>query len=107
MMLTRWLQHVDELRNQYKWLLFFSVPKMLLLYHLLQEKNPNLGAIAHEISFLCCNEQAAWKNAQLVVEVSNGWSGTDLCVSTPRHLKSIRPILVILIEFHHCPTTVV
>ena len=72
MMLTKWVQHVDELRNQYHWLLFFSVPKILRLYHLLQEKNPNVGAIVHDISFLCCNEQAALKNAQVVVEVSSG-----------------------------------
>lgn len=72
MMLTRWMQHVDELRNQYHWLLFFSVPKMLLLYHLLQEENSNPWAIVHEISFLCYNEQAAWKNAQVVVKVNSG-----------------------------------
>ena len=85
MMLTKWMQQVDELRNQYHWLLFFSVPKMLLLYHLLQEKKPNVEAIVHEISFLCCNEQAAWENARVVVEVSSRWGETDLCV---RHISS-------------------
>ena len=79
-MLAKWVDLVDELRNQYHWLLFFSVPKMLLLYHQLKKETPNLGAIVHEISFLCYNEQAAWKNAQVVVEVSSGWSETDLCV---------------------------
>jgi len=83
MMLTEWTEHVDELRNQYHWLLFFSVPKILCLYHLLQEKKPNVEAIVHEISFLCRNDQAVWENAQVVVEVSSGWSETDLCV---RHL---------------------
>ena len=60
---------MTELRNQYKWLLFFSVPKLLLLYHLLQEEKPNLEAIVHEISFLCFNTQKAWEST-LMVEVS-------------------------------------
>ena len=64
------MQHVDELRSQYDWLLFFSVPKLLILYHMLQAQNPNVGAIVHEISFLFSNEQAAWDNAQKSVEVS-------------------------------------
>ena len=34
-----------------------GVPKLLLVYHLLQEDN--MEAIVHEISFLCSNEQAA------------------------------------------------
>ena len=82
-MLTEWTERVDELRNQYHWLLFFSVPKILRLHHLLQEKKPNVEAIVREISFLCRNDQAVWKNAQVVVEVSSGWNETDLCV---RHL---------------------
>ena len=64
------MQHVNELRSQYHWLLFFSVPKLLLLYRLLQEKKINVEAIVHEISFLCSNEQASWKNAHDLVEVS-------------------------------------
>lgn len=71
-MLDEWMQQVDELRNQYHWLLFFSVPKMLHLYHLLQEKRPNVEAIVHDISFLCCNEQATWENTRVMVEVSSG-----------------------------------
>ena len=71
-MLDEWMQQVDELRNQYHWLLFFSVPKMLRLYHLLQEKRPNVEAIVHDISFLCRNDQATWENARVMVEVSSG-----------------------------------
>ena len=66
-MLTNWMQRVAELRSQYDWLLFFSVPKLLLVYHLLQEGN--VEAIVHEISFLCSNEQDAWKSAQVEVQV--------------------------------------
>ena len=68
MMLTTWMQSVDELRNQYDWLLFFSMPKLLILYDLLQAERSNLEAIVHEISFLCSNEQADWKS--VLVKVS-------------------------------------
>ena len=72
-MRTTWVNRVDELRNQYKWLMFFSIPKMLLLYNLLIAKDPNLKAIVHEISFLCCNDQAVWQSVQVAVEVSTMW----------------------------------
>ena len=75
-MLATWLQSVDELRAKYDWLLFFSVPKLLILYHLLQVEDPNLETIVHEISFLCSNEQAAWKGVCMKVEVS--WSVEDV-----------------------------
>ena len=70
MMLTIWMQSLDELRNKHDWLLFFSLPKLLFLYHLLQADDPNLEAIVHEISFLCSNEQAALKSVRMGVEVS-------------------------------------
>ena len=53
------------------------MPKMLHLYHLLREKNPNVEAIVREISFLCRNDPAARKNAQVVVKVSSGWNKTE------------------------------
>ena len=70
-MLAEWMQLVDELRNQYHWLLFFRMQKMLLLYHQLKEKKPNVEVIVHEISFLCRNEQATWKSVQNMVEVGS------------------------------------
>ena len=66
-----WMERVAELRSQYDWLLFFSVPKLLCLYHLLQEEDLNLEAIVHEISFLCSNEQAAWESALEMVQVNS------------------------------------
>ena len=35
--LTAWASGVTKLRSQYQWLLFFSVPKQLLLYQLIQQ----------------------------------------------------------------------
>ena len=58
-----------ELRNDYKWLLFFSVPKLLLLYHLLQDQN--LAAIVHEISFLFSNTQVSWESVLVDPEVKS------------------------------------
>ena len=76
-MLAEWMELVDKLRNQYHWLLFFRMPKMLLLYHLVKKENPNLEGIVHEISFLFHNEQAAWKSVQNMVEVSSGWNKAE------------------------------
>ena len=70
MILTKWIEDVAALRNKYDWLLFFSVPKLLLLYHLLMAKDPKLKAIMHEISFLCSNEQEAWTRTFKMVKVS-------------------------------------
>ena len=72
MKLTSWLQRVTELCSKYDWLLFFNVPKLLILYHLLREKDLNLEAIVHEISFLCSNEQAALESAREAVMVREG-----------------------------------
>ena len=68
-LLNTWMRQVDELRNQYNWLLFFSVPKLLLLYNLMRVEIPNLEAIVHEISFLCSNEQDFRKSTRELVEV--------------------------------------
>ena len=65
------MQRVTDLRSQYSWLLFFSVPKLLVLYHLLRKETPDLEAIVHEISFLCCNEQGALESVREMVEVSS------------------------------------
>lgn len=65
-----------ELRNEYKWLLFFSVPKLLLLYHLLQDQN--LAAIVHEISFLFSNTQASWESAVVEVNSRRGEGGIGI-----------------------------
>lgn len=70
LVLKKWIESVATLRSEYNWLLFFSVPKLLHLYHLLKTKDPNLEAIVHEISFLFSKEQAAWKRVLGMVEVS-------------------------------------
>ena len=49
---------MTELRSQYDWLLFFSIPKILRLYKLLSVCNSEpevIYRIVREISFLCPN----------------------------------------------------
>ena len=60
------------------------MPKLLLVYHLLQEDN--MEAIVHEISFLCSNEQAAWESAQVEVEVKVMVEGTTVTFPTSQRL---------------------
>lgn len=57
--LTSWTETVTNLRSQYSWLLFFSVPKLMKLHVLLTAKvsNNQLDLIVSEISFLCENNE--------------------------------------------------
>ena len=59
--LTAWSKQVAELHSIYDWLLFFSVPKLLLLHQLLIE-GEKAGPLAEE-------ERARWQ-AEVVREVS-------------------------------------
>ncbi len=59
--LESWKKRVAELRIQYKWLLFFSIPKILRLYKLVSvcdDRDKQLDEIVAEISFLCQNDKA-------------------------------------------------
>ena len=51
-LVQQWSEKVSQLRREYSWLLFFSVPKLLLLYSLVNKKEPKIPAIVAEISFL-------------------------------------------------------
>ena len=58
---STWVQWVDERRSEYVWLLFFSVPKVLVLNSFLCAEQPlaDLDNIIHELSFLCTNTSEA------------------------------------------------
>ena len=60
-----------ELRSQYDWLLFFSVPKLLAIYGLLTYTEPEeqLDQLMHEISFLFCNNQVTRDAVKANMEV--------------------------------------
>lgn len=71
--LTTWTHEVTNLRKEFSWLLFFSVPKLLRLYRLLSEEQGNMDVhlkrIVHEISFLCVNNAEARKRMNVKVQV--------------------------------------
>ena len=71
--LTTWTHEVANLRKEFRWLLFFSVPKLLRLYQLLSEEQENrenhLKEIVHEISFLCVNNADSRKRMNVKVQV--------------------------------------
>ena len=71
--LTTWTHEVANLRKEFRWLLFFSVPKLLRLYRLLSEEQENMNVhlkrIVHEISFLCVNNADARKRMNVKVQV--------------------------------------
>ena len=58
--LTKWTQQVSELRSSYKWLLYFSVPRMLQLHQLVHcaalGQAEMVDRIVHEVSFLTVSQ---------------------------------------------------
>ena len=71
--LKTWTHEVANLRQEFSWLLFFSVPKLLRLYRLLSEEQDNMDVhlkrIVHEISFLCVNNAETRKRMNIKVQV--------------------------------------
>ncbi len=71
-MLDKWKKSITELRSQYNWLLFFSIPKILNLYKLVsvwEGQNEQLDEIVAEISFLCQNDEVTRQNLKKCMKV--------------------------------------
>lgn len=69
---TEWSQEVSDLRARYTWLLFFSVPKMLLLHKLMHSpplEGEKIDNVFHEVSFLVANKR---ENLRSNLQVSIG-----------------------------------
>ena len=49
----------------------------------------------HEISFLFCNEQTAWKRVQNMVEVGSGWNITE-----SHGLGGMYPRMMLIFQVH-------
>lgn len=64
--LTKWNKKVSELRACFPWLLYFSIPKMMLLYKLIHSPFPS-KKVVHEVSFLVTEGKG---NLKKKVEVS-------------------------------------
>lgn len=59
LLITEWNGKVSNLRAKYTWLLYFSVPKMMLLYDLIHSScqgEERTDEIVHEVSFLMTNQ---------------------------------------------------
>lgn len=66
----KWQKEVSELRSHYTWLLYFSVPKMLLLHRQINSSPQDINAIVHEVSFVVYNQKIKRTELQHGVEVS-------------------------------------
>ena len=58
LVVTKWTQQMAELHDNYPWLLFFSIPRMLQLYWLIHSKERQVDKIFREVSFLIINQPA-------------------------------------------------
>ena len=56
--LSDWKEKILQLQSQYKWLLYFNMPKLLQLYSLLNcpDVEEKVGAILNEMNFLACRK---------------------------------------------------
>lgn len=69
--LVEWKESLTKLHSEYSWLLFFRIPKLLKLYHLIMDSVEGRETkIVHEISFLCTNTTKERLKMKRKVEVS-------------------------------------
>lgn len=66
---SNWTREVTKLRSDYPWLLFFSIPRMLQLYKLINSHEREVDKIVHEVSFLAANQpkgrEKLWNSVQV------------------------------------------
>lgn len=69
-----WAKSVTKLRSQNEWLLFFSVPKQLLLYQLIQECNEEelVYLLLKEVMFLVSNDPETREQLSEDIKVKEG-----------------------------------
>ena len=67
---VEWQKNISMLRSRYTWLLYFSIPKMLLLYRHIKSPPPGIDVIVHEVSFVVYNQEVERIDLQRGVEVS-------------------------------------
>lgn len=68
--LNKWTQEISELRNRYPWLLYFSIPKVFRLFHLICSSDAQKeDKIVHQVSYLAINLPAGRKKLKDSVKV--------------------------------------
>ena len=50
--LREWVNKLEKVHSTYKWLLFFRVPKLMMLYEALAAEEPSIPTIINEVGFL-------------------------------------------------------
>ena len=60
---------VTSLRSEYEQLLYFSIPKLLHLYHNLMAETPNVGKIVNDVGILFQNKHSIKKQLKKTVKV--------------------------------------
>ncbi len=66
-----WLTEVEGLHAKYRWLLFFRVPKLMILYELISAEVLSPSTIISEIGFLFQNDPLTRVKLSPLVEVSS------------------------------------
>ena len=65
---TKWSRQINDLRDEYKWLVFLSIPRVLLLANVLKREQVDL--IVSEVSFLVKNQPSVRETLQQNIKVS-------------------------------------
>lgn len=68
--LKKWITEVEQLHNSNKWLLFFRIPKLLLLYKVLTYESCDVTRIHQEIGFLFQRDVTSRQELNRALEVS-------------------------------------
>lgn len=66
----KWKEQIENAYNSNKWLLFFQVPKLRVLYDTLTAKKPSVSTIIQEIGFLFQRNAHTNEDFKSVVKVS-------------------------------------
>ena len=67
--LAKWISEVEQLHNSNKWLLFFRIPKLLMLYKVLTSESCNVTTIHQEIGFLFQRDVTSRQELNKALEV--------------------------------------
>jgi len=74
----KWVNEVEQLHSSYKWLLFFRIPKLIVVYEILRSEKCDVARVHQEISFLFQRNATTRQKLHEVIEVS---SCNNLCIT--------------------------
>ena len=65
-----WMKNVEDLLNECKWLLFFTIPKLLLIHSLLEDGKMARRNLMLEFYYIFKRNQETWKTVDEATEVT-------------------------------------